>query len=63
MTGAWDGGRRMEEMTILLIKIDLVVLTVLILYLLWTVRKHELAISELLKLHPTLLADEEEDDE
>lgn len=52
----------MEEMTILLIKIDLVVLTVIILYLLWTVRKHELAIIELLKLHPTLLVDEEEDE-
>ena len=48
-------------MTILLIKIDLVVLTVLILYLLWTVRKHELAIIELLKLHLELLAQGDED--
>lgn len=48
-------------MTILLIKIDLVVLTVLILYLLWTVRKHELAIIELLRLHPELLVQGDED--
>lgn len=46
--------------TMFLIKLDLIVLTLLILYLLWVTKKHESAIVDLLILHPELL--EEEDD-
>ena len=45
-----------------MIEIAIVILVIFDLYLLHELTKHEIAVAELLYLHPELWADEEDDD-
>ena len=57
MTGAWDGGRK----TVTLIEIAVIIMIAFDIYVFSAIERHEAALVELLRLHPELLTEGNQD--